>query len=61
MCATLSAGISSDQAAGPAWAAAESRVRAYLGAARIEDSVTAALAQEIVAGCAAERPQLAED
>ena len=61
MCATLSAGISSDQAAGPGWAAAEVRVRAYLGAARIEDSAATALAQEIVAGCAAERPQLAED
>jgi membrane glycosyltransferase len=61
MSATLSAGISSDEAVGPGWSAAEPRVRAYLGAAGLEDSMAKALAREIIAGCAADRPQLAED
>src|SRR4051812_41332984 len=61
MCATLSASISSDEAVGPGWSAAESRVRAYLGAAGLEDRIAGALAREVVAGCATNRPQLAED
>src|SRR3954452_1211942 len=61
MSATLSVGISSDEAVGPGWSAAEPRVRAYLGAAGLEDSMAKALAREIIAGCAADRPQLAED
>src|SRR3954464_1186930 len=61
MSATLSAGISSDEAVGPGWSAAEPRVRAYLGAAGLEDSMAKALGREIIARSRAARPQLAED
>ena len=61
MCAALSVGTASEEANGPIWSAAASRVRSYLEVAGLKSSAAASLAQEIVAGCAADRPGLAED
>ena len=61
MCAALSVGITSEEANGPDWSAAAARVRSYLEVAGLKSSAAASLAQEIVSGCAAEHPGLAED
>ena len=61
MCAALSVGITSEEANGPVWSAAAARVRSYLEVAGLKSSAAASLAQEIVSGCAAEHPGLAED
>ena len=61
MNAALSVGITSSEANGPAWAAAAARVRSYLELAGLKSASAVALAQEIVAGCAADQPNLAED
>ena len=61
MCAACSGGVTSEEANGPAWSAAAARARSYLEAAGLKSSAAAALAQEIVAGCAADQPGLAQD
>jgi membrane glycosyltransferase len=61
MCAAFSATFAADEAPGPAWAIAASRVRAYLEAAGLEPDAAADLARDIIAGPAAERPAMAEE
>jgi membrane glycosyltransferase len=61
MCAANSVSITSEEANGPVWSAAAARVRTYLEVAGLKSSAAASLAQEIVSGCAADAPSLAED
>src|SRR5262245_47716273 len=61
MCAASSAGAMPDESPGPGWAVAKTRVRAYLELAGLKSEAATELAQEIVVGCAADRPNPAED
>ena len=53
--------VTSEAPAGPVWAAAAARVRAYLEAAGLKSSAATDLAGEIVAGCAATQTPPNED
>ena len=61
MCAALSGNVTPAEGAGPLWPVVAARVRAYLEVAGLKAQAASELAQEIVAGCAAQRPTLAED
>ncbi len=61
MCAAQSASGTPDQPENPVWIAAGARVQAYLELAGLKTESAAELAQEIIAGCAADQSVVAED
>ena len=61
MSAAHPAGVAPDQGMAQVWSAAALRVRAYLEVAGLKSDAAAELADEIVVGCAADRPAPAED
>ena len=61
MCAALSTSVTAVEDAGPVWPVVAARVQAYLEVAGLKTAAAHELAQEIVIGCATQRPTLAED
>jgi membrane glycosyltransferase len=61
MCAALSASATPIETTAGVWPVVVARVRSYLEVAGLKTEAAGELAQEIVAGCAAQRPNLAED